>query len=193
MIFIKKIKDLSPLIVAVIIVMTLIVLFATGAFDKPKETTITSSTLEEVIKTAELSTAKYVQHGIAKAHIDGKEDTYILYYATVKPKINFEDIKYEIDEDSMKIIVTVPKTFTFVVELLDDEEHNFYYYPKKPDGWTIKEVKYVCATHAKQKADENDVLLETARESLENTIETLLSPLVSSHGYTVEIISDQGV
>ena len=140
----------------------------------------------EVIETAKLTTAKYIQHGIAKAHIEGKEDGYVLYYAVVRPNVNLEDITYEIDNENKKVTVIVPNEFAFDVELLEDEEHKRYCYPKEPDDWTDKDVRYICEADAKQKAKDNADLITKARESLINTIEALLAPVARS-GYTVDV------
>lgn len=183
----KKLLELSPLIVAVIIIATLIGLFAMGAFDVPEETIITSSTLTEVIQTAKLTTAKYVQHGIAKAHIAGKQDGYVLYYAIVKPNVNLAEITYDIDHEAKEVTVIIPEKFTFDVELLEDAEHQFYYYPKNQDDWTGRDVSYICETDAKQKAEANAELIAKARESLINTIEALLNPILSRNGYTFTV------
>lgn len=184
----KKLLELSPLIVAVIIIATLIGLFAMGAFDVPEETIITSSTLTEVIQTAKLTTAKYVQHGIAKAHIAGKQDGYVLYYAIVKPNVNLAEITYEIDHEAKKVTVIVPDKFSFDVELLEDEDHKFYYYPKDQADWTGRDVSYICETDAKQKAEANKELIEKARESLINTIEALLDPILSRNEYSFSVV-----
>ena len=186
MIFIKKkLLEFSPIIVTTIIISIIIGLFSLGAFDKPKETQITSSTLKEVVETSKLTTAKYVQHGIAKAHIDGKGNGYILYYAVVKPNINLKEIDYEIDYDKKEVTVIIPEKFTFDVELLEDEEHQFYYYPENQSDWTGRDVSYVCETDAKQKAEANTELITKARESLMKTIEALLNPILSNNGYKI--------
>lgn len=186
MIFIKKkLLEFSPLIITAIIISVIIGLFAMGAFNKPKEIQITSSTLKEVVETSKLTTAKYVQHGIAKAHIEGKEDGYILYYAVVKPNINLKEIDYKIDPDKKEVTIIIPKEFTFDVVLLEDEEHQFYYYPENKSDWTGRDVSYICETDAKQKAEANTELITKARESLLNTIEALLNPILSNNGYTI--------
>ena len=194
MIFIKKkLLELSPLIVAAVIIATIIGLFSIGAFSNPEENLITSSTIKEVIQTAKLSTAKYVQHGIAKAHIDGKSDGYVLYYAIVKPQVDLAEITYDINTESQEVIVTIPNKFTFDVELLEDENHKFYYYPKEQSDWTGKDTSYICKTDAKQKAEANAELTKKARESLINTIETLLEPLLSESGYTLSFKNSDGM
>lgn len=186
-IFIKKLLELSPLIVAIVCIAILLGLFAVGALDAPEQTIITSSTLTEVIQTAKLTTAKYIQHGIAKAHIEGKKDGYVLYYAIVKPNINLAEITYEINHEEKKVTVILPERFTFDVELLEDENHPFYYYPQKQADWTGKDVSYICETDAKQKAEANTELIIRARESLTNTIEALLKPILSRNDYTLSI------
>lgn len=184
----KKLLEFSPLIITAIIISVVIGLFAIGVFDKPQETQITSSTLNEVVETSKLTTAKYIQHGIAKAHIAGKGDGYILYYAVVKPNINLTEIRYEIDDKKKNVTITIPEEFTFDVELLEDEEHQFYYYPENQSDWTGRDVSYICETDAKQKAEANTELITKARESLQNTIKALLNPILSNNGYT--IVSD---
>lgn len=186
-VFMKKLIEFSPLIVAVIIIATLIGLFAMGAFDVPAETIITSSTLTEVIQTAKLTTAQYVQHGIAKAHIEGKQDGYLLYYAIVKPNVNLAEITYDIDHKAKEVTVTIPEKFTFDVELLEDAEHQFYYHPKDKDDWTGRDVSYICEVDAKQKAEANVELITKARESLINTIEALLNPILSRSEYSFSV------
>ena len=180
----KKLIELSPLIVAIVVIISLLCLFLAGAFDAPQKTTITSSTLTEVIKTAKLTTAKYIQHGIAKAQIEGKESGYVLYYAIVRPNVDLAEITYEIDDDKKIVTVVLPEKFTFDVELLEDESHPYYYHPVDPKNWTGKDVSFICKTDAKKKAEGNLQLIQEARQSLINTIKTLLEPLLEQHNYT---------
>ena len=193
--FIKTLLEISPLIAVITIIAILAGLFALGAFDVPAETIITSATLTEAIQTAKLTTAKYIQHGIDKAHIEGKADGYVLYYAIVKPNVDFSEITYKIEHEQKTVVVTLPEKFSFDVELLEDDEHKFYYHPDNKDDWTGKDVSYICKTDAKQKAEANAELIRKAREGLVSTIKTLLDPMLSTCGYNfvVEINTTQGV
>lgn len=186
----KKIIELSPLIAAAVVIAIMIGMFALGVFDNPEVNIVNSSTITEVIRTAKLTTAKYVQHGIAKSHIEGKADGYILYYAIVRPNVNLEEITYEIDDGTKKVTVRIPEKFAFHIELLEDENHQFCYYPKSQADWTGRDVFYICETDAKQKAEANVELVEKARESLENTIKALLEPILIRSGYTLEFEKD---
>lgn len=184
----KKLLKFSPYVIGAIVVL-LIVLIFTGAFDKPKEVTVTTSTLTEVISTAKLTTARYIQHGIAKGHIEGKKDGYIMYYAIVKANVNFEDIKNEINEETKTVTVTIPQPF-FEVELLPDEDtHKWYYYPYNKKDWTGKDAIMICEADAIKKANLNTDLNEKAHNSLVDTLKTLLEPLLSKNGYQLVFIS----
>lgn len=182
----KKLLEISPFIAVGLIIVILVGLFALGVFDKPQETLITTSALTEVIQTAKLSTAQYVQHGIAKAHIEDKGDGYVLYYAIVKPNVNLEDITYEIDHNAKEVLVTLPKEFTFDVTLLQDDAHPLRLHPKDPKNWTGKDVMYICKTDAKEKAEANTELVNMATENLKKTIDKLLEPILSRNEYTLK-------
>ena len=107
----KKLIEISPLIVGAVIIAILLGLLAAGAFNPPKETVISSSTLTEVVETAKLTTARYIQHGIAEAHIEGGAIGKILYYAIIKPNINLSEITFEIDDNAKNVTATLPKKF----------------------------------------------------------------------------------
>lgn len=179
----KKMFSYSPYIVLLFVLL----IFLGLIFPQTEEIKITTSTLTEVIKTAKITTAKYIQHGIAKAHIDGKEDGFVLYYAIVKPNVNLNEIEYVVDHDKKTVFVILPDVFSFDVELIEDEEHKFYYYPEDIDEWTAKDVAYICEIDARQKAEANAVLIDDARASLINTIEVLLDPILRGNDYTLNI------
>ena len=181
----KKIIEISPFIVAAIIIICLLVLTLTGQFDPQKETTLTTSALTEMVKTATLSTAEHIQHGIAKVFIEGKGDGYILYYAIVKPTVNFSDIEFEIDHDTKTVIAKLPKQFSYDVELLEDDQHKFRFYPYDKDVFTAKDIEYSCEIDAINKAKNNKELNVVARQSLESTVEMLLDPIISINEYSL--------
>ena len=45
-----------------------------------------------------------------------------MYYAIVKPNINFSEIVYEIDQEEKIVTAVLPQKFSFDVELLEDFE-----------------------------------------------------------------------
>ena len=68
---------------------------------------------------------------------------------------------------------------------MQDEEHKFYYYPDNKNDWSGKDVTYICKTDARAKAEANAELIKNARKNLENTIKSLLDPLLASDEYTL--------
>ena len=181
----KKLLEISPLIIAGLVVLVVVTLFATGAFDAPEETQITSSTLIEVLNAEKLTAARYIQHGIAKSYVEDQNIQYILYYAVVEAYVQLSDIMFEIDNETKIVTMILPEKLEIYVELLQDEEHEFEYHPKDAGNWTGKDVRTVCETDARQKAEVNTELLRRARDSIIRTISVLLSPILSANGYTL--------
>ena len=105
---------------------------------------------------------------------------------------NFYLVKPLSIEEKQEIIVIIPNKFTFDVEILNDEDHNYSFYPKE-SKWTAKDALYICETDAKQKAEENTELIKKAQESLTNTIEVLMKPLLNESGYTIAFKSSAGL
>ena len=182
----KKLVEFSPLIITAVILALLLGSFSAGVFDAPKKMEITSSTLIEIVETAKLSTANFIQHGIAKSIIVGKDDCLILYYATVRPNIDFSEIDFKIDPNAKTVTVVLPEKLEFDVDLIQDENHKFHYYPNANDR-TLKEIEYICKKDAKEKAEANTALLTAAHESLSNTLTALLEPLLNANEYTLVI------
>lgn len=183
----KKWIEFAPFIAAAVIIAILLGLFAAGAFDDEKETFITSTTLVEIVEVSKLTVAEYVHHGIAQASIEGKDNVYILYYAIIKPRIEVSEIKFKVDNETKAVTVNLPAITEFDVDFLENEDYTYYYYPKKPDNLTAKEVFHICETDAKQAVQENEALMAAAKESLEVAITALFRPLLSIKGYTMEI------
>ena len=177
----KKIVAFSPFVALVLIIVLLLCFMLPKNNDTPKEIIITSATLTDTIAKAELSTAKYVHHGIANATIEGTFKGYIMYYALVKPNINFAEVTFDVDDETKTITAAIPENFDFDVELLTDK--GIHVSPKK--DLSIKEVSYLCETDAQKKAQENTELIKAARENAESSIKMILSPLLQAGGYTL--------
>ena len=183
----KKITAYIPFIAAGAIIALLLGLFAAGTFDPPKRTTITTSTLTEMVETDKLTTAKYIHHGIARAKIADKKGGYVLYYAIVKPNIELSEIQYMVDDEAKTVTVILPE-FDLDVELIeDDNEHKFYYHPSNMSEWTATDVSNICKFDAQQKARDNKELMDLARESVEDAITALLDPILVANEYTLVI------
>ena len=88
----KKLFAFSPLIITVFAIVAFSVAFSLGVFDETTKSDLTTYTLTEIVNTSNLSTAKYIQNGIVSYQKEGKQGK-ILYYAYVKPTIDFSEIE----------------------------------------------------------------------------------------------------
>lgn len=188
----KKLFAFSPLIITIFIIVVFSVMISLGVFDEPTEKDLTSHTLVEIVKTSKLTTAKYIHNGIANYQKDGEKGQ-ILYYAYVKPTIDFSKIEFNLDHEKKIVIVTLPSEFTYEVELLNDsEEYKRYYHPRgSKSNIHNKEADYFCKEDAKMEAESNSELNKKARESLEKAVSTILKPLLDSHNYSIEFKNQQ--
>lgn len=178
----KKILEFSPLLIVALIIAILIGTLSPLTSKDSDKVIITSSTLTEVIAVSNISTAKYIHNGIAQATIEGKFDGYIMYYAVVKPNVDFSEITFEIDDEAKTVKPIIPQDFNFEVEIL--EEKGFHTSPQKND-LTAKDVYYICEKDAQDSARQNVELMSVARSNLGSTIKALLEPLLNSSGYTI--------
>lgn len=174
--------EFSPFVAVALIIVLLIIMLRPVSQKDADKVIITSSTLTEVLAVSDLSSAKYIHNGIAQATIEGKFDGYILYYAIVKPNIDFSAISFEIDDKAKTVKPIIPEEFNFEVEIL--EEKGFRASPSK-NKLTAKDIFYICEKDAQDKAQQNTELMRVARANLGNTIKALLDPLLRTNGYTI--------
>lgn len=188
----KKIFAFSPLIITVFAIVSFCVVFSFGVFDKPIKKDLSTYTLREIVKTSKLTSAKYIQNGIANYQKDGKKGK-ILYYAYVMPTIDFSKIEYDLDHEKKMVRVTLQDEFDYEIELLNnDSEYKRYYYPRGlKSNIHNKEADYICKEHARKEAEANPELNKKAKESLEKAISAILKPLLDSYEYSIEFENQQ--
>ena len=178
----KILKDITPIVVSVVICVLVVSLYFGGAFEKKEMTIMTSSTLTDMLEAADLSTAEYIYNGVAQGFIQGRaEELYINYKAVVKYTVDFSQITFDID-DTAKTVKPIFPEYTFVVDLLEEEE--FKYYPKNADIH-MKDIYIICEKDVEQAANDNAALKSAAEENLRNTIKALFEPILSAAGYTL--------
>ena len=94
--------------------------YMTGAIGGAKDgqiTTITESTLKEVVEISELSTVEYTYNAVALSYLDEektKPKYHVAYEGRVKAGINFKDIGISVDEEQKTIKISIPE-----VKILD--------------------------------------------------------------------------
>lgn len=150
-----------------------------------KETTITSSQLEDAINISQLSTAEFVYNGVAEKYKKENPDEvecYIAYDANVKVGINMEEVTFKIDEEKKTVTPVLPKIEINIATL---DENSISYIPKNPD-LSLKEVITLCKEDAMNEANHSEKLYEIAQENLKSVIEALLAPILEHEGYSIQ-------
>jgi len=191
----NKKKSKAPIIaVAALIVIAIVVgvsLIAPGAASKfDKDDFLTTSTLEKAIDIDRLTTAKFVFNGIAEHHTTtaqflkwGGEDIIdyrISYKATVTAGVNLKDVKFEIDDTSKTVMVTMPQ-----ISLEASVDPNgMKFIPSNVDA-DLKEIISLCEEDVKYESSQSGKLAASAEEALKSTIEAILTPLLGKYGYSI--------
>ena len=171
------------------IVLIIIILFIISKCS-PKEGKIGSAhTLIKIEGINELHLAKYKWRGIAAYYKDEtkeKVDTNIRYEAEVRAKMNAEKINENItiDDNNKKIIVILPKIeFDTAINIKQDAS-NISFIPKN-SGIEMDEILKTCKNDVEQKIQEKSKMLDTAKDSAKETIQSFLQPLLDEN-YTIE-------
>ena len=172
-------------VAAILIVIILLVIFS-GSGDV---TISVETSLKEVITSSQLRTAEYTYNSIAEVKDGEKTKYYVSYKGTVNAGFDFEQV--EIVRDGTTIQVIVPDVE--ILEVIVDPELDYIFIKDKYDTeQTYAEATEACKKDLREKADSNETLLKTARESAEDTLKALIKPFESqlSEGETFEIVFD---
>jgi hypothetical protein len=186
-------------IVAIVLLVVLIAggagAYFTGAIGGAKDgqiTTITESTLKEVVEISELSTVEYTYNAVALSYLDEektKPKYHVAYEGRVKAGINFKDIGISVDEEQKTIKISIPE-----VKILDcsvNEGTLEYIFEKdKYNDLTVSSEAYkICKKDLEEKANKEGELLELARDNAISAVKGLIEPWVGQidNEYTIEV------
>lgn len=156
-------------------------------------TTITKSSIEEVLNISELQTADYIYNAIVDVYDeDGTTLKYhVAYEGTITAGINFDEVEIEVLEDEKEIVLTMPEVsiqdtivnsgtleYIFTKDKYDNEKDNVY-----------KEAYSKCQEDLEEKANSDTRLLETAQNNAKQVVEALMTPWIEQTDsvYTVTI------
>lgn len=169
--------------IAVLLVIVLLVVFS-GSGDV---TISVETSLKEMITASQLRTAEYTYNSIADV-MDGDNVKYhVSYKGSVSAGFDFE--KVEVVRDGTTIRVIVPDVE--ILEVIVDPELDYIFIKEKYDTEeTYAEATSACKEDLRAKAEANETLLETARESARDTLNALMKPFESQlkEGETFEIV-----
>ncbi len=142
-----------------------------------------SSDLIDFKEIALLSTSECVCNGIAQYRDSSGEIMYdALYKSTVKVNVDVEKIKYTVDDEQKKIIISVPE---FVVEdPVIDVDSIQVVSPKK--NYPMSDIIACCRQDALKEVNKNDQFLTIAKENLQAVIEAWYSPVLEGYTFAYE-------
>lgn len=136
------------------------------------------TSLAESVNISELSTAEYVYNGIAHLYDEEKTDRLecsMRYEASVKASVDFNQISFDVKEDTKDIIVYLPAIKTKVY-LTDKNLIEFI--PENYKDIDYGKAREICIDDVEKEIEENDELTILAEENLKNTITALLTPIL---------------
>lgn len=146
-------------------------------------TIVTSSELEKVVGLSDLYTATFVYNGIATYKDEkGSEKYHIQYIAHVDAGIDMSQIHFDTDDEN-KIIYPIIPEITIQNPVVDSNSIEFF---EENPNLSIPEIRTLCQEDALEEAQKTDLLYNTAKENLRNTIKALLTPIADSRGYQVK-------
>lgn len=151
--------------------------------------TTSSSSLEEIVSTATLTTQVYTYDSIATVtNQKGKELYKVAYRGTVKADLDFTQIKIDLDNKNKKITVKMPAIKLGTPNIENNSLD--YIFIKSDKHYDIKVARETCQKHIEAKAKNDTEFLNQARANAENIVEGLLSPWIQqfNKSYTIEFI-----
>ena len=152
---------------------------------------VTSSTLMDALNIGELNVARATYDGVAIKEKDGWFDTAVhtSYSATVTAKadlsqISIDDVPGEPDSETglIKVTIHLPE-----ITLDDPAPADLEFFETGQDD-DIGEFYRLCKEDCAAGIKDNQQLMATAEENLENTITALTEPLLSKDKYQIEFI-----
>jgi hypothetical protein len=175
-------------VIVAILVAVLILVVSSGSGDV---TISVETSLKEIITSSQLRTAEYTYNSIAEIKDGDTTKYHVAYKGTVSAGFDFE--KVEIVHDGSVIRIVVPDVD--ILEVVVDPELEYIFIKKKYDTeTTYAEATAACKQDLREKAETNETLLKTARESAKDTLMALIKPFESqlNEGESFEIVFDTG-
>ena len=173
---IKKMGKNTKILISAGILALLIVILALAIFSPKGETIFSTETsLKEVLEISDLSTAEYTYNSIVEVCNDkGNTMYHVAYKGTVSVGINFEGIRIEESDDKISVVIPDVEIQNVVVET----DIDYIFVKDKYNTETVYAEAYnACIADLKAKAQENQTLRVTAKESARDMVMALLRPI----------------
>lgn len=154
-------------------------------------TTISESSLKEVLEISELSTIEYTYNAIAKAYAEDGTTIryYVAYEGTVSAGIDFEKIKISVDEEQAVIDVILPEIQIINCNVEAGKLDYIFTEDKYNTAQVSAEAYALCLDDLDARASKEDKLFALARENAVSAIQGLIEPWIKqiSDKYTVNV------
>lgn len=190
----KTNKKLILTIISIVVVVALGVFMAPRLFggQKNKEEILTISTLEKIINTSKLSTYQAVYNGIAKVMNEEKPDQldyYVSYEAKVNAGFDLEKVKTTKDDETKKIIITIPEIKITDV-YVDIASLDYIFQNNNANTSTVSAQAYkACIADTTNESEKELKIIKLAQQNAKNIMKALISPFIEQIGpeYELEI------
>ena len=182
-----------------LIIMGAIIFIATAVFvgllagkqnKSGQVTTISTSSLKQVIEISELSTVDYTYNSIAVKR-DWKNNVmyHVAYEGIVTAGIDFNAIEIELLETEKKVIITIPPVSIHSMQVNMGTMEYIFTKSKYETEEISGEAYKLCKEDLQEKIKNESALHDTARENAISTVQALFKPWVESldRSYTVEV------
>ena len=174
-VFLKRLPIIAPIV--------LITGFITVAFviprlhRNPENRYFAESDLMKAVNVSRVSSVDYRYRGIAEKSgwIFGNRQYCVQYVAHVNASFNISNLEFSVDHDKGTITVLIPKP-KIETQL---EEDKFKFLPDNPNG-KIADVIHICKNDAEEEIKREGNVIEMAYDSMEDTIEWLIYPIVGN-------------
>lgn len=155
------------------------------------------SAFKKSVDTEELRTATFTYNGVAKKCKEEckNDDTdeylyYVSYEGEVTAGIDFDEIDFNVDKANKKMTIIMPE-----VKVTDSktfiEKQKFIFKNSEYDTVNeLSEANRICNEDIKKRANEDSLLLETAKDNAKIVLEQFFETWLNSYynGYTLEIM-----
>ena len=154
------------------------------------------STLEKIVNDSKLSTVTSIYNGtvsVANEEHPEKIEYYVPYEAKVNAGIDFDKIKFELDEDTKHIRVTLPQVYITKVNV-DITSMDYIFNNESLNTSSISEAAYkLCEKDVQDEAEHNEAIFALAQENAENVMRGLIEPFVKQldSEYVVELVWEE--
>ena len=172
--------------------MLIVIFVIIGGNRTSKVTTISKSTLQEIIDINELQTVDYDYNAVATQYDENNEPIYyVAYMGTVTAGIDFNEIDISVDDINKKVLITLPEVEAQGTRI-DMGTLEYIFTKDKYETEDVSQEAYkLCKEDLKARidAEKDNLLFQTAKENAVSSVEALFKPFIDTidNSYTLEI------